>query len=1317
MLTDGKPGTGEAQEGGWRLLAALALGIGLPVVAMVASQLLAPGWRGLSLPFHSTLETVGATLGLVLGATILLSRHTDHTSQRLWIACALVGMAVLDICHSCAPVGDQFVWFHSLAVLVGGVFFVLVWLPEREVSRAVSVTAACVVILVMLGLGAHSLLHGDHVPRMIVDGQFTDLAKALNVIGGGLTLLAAINFAVRCYARRDPEDWMFLVVCLLFGSAGMLFRASDAWELGWWVWHLLRFLAYIGVFWLVAFRSSESKIVRANAELEAIIDAIPGLVFYKDTENRYIRVNQFVATAHQIGKDELQGHSLYDIHPPKQAKAYHDDDLAVIRSGEPKLAIDEIWITKSGTRWLSTSKIPYRDASGEIIGVIGVGMDVTERREAEDELREKSELLQRKNWIRKGQGQVAEAMLGEMPVATLVNDVIACLAERVGAQVGALFLAENGMLRLAGRYAYRAHQGVPDTFPFGEGLVGQAAVGRKPILLSNVPDDYVLVGSALGQARPKSLLVMPILFEQDVVGVIELASLEPLTDLHQEFLDGTSEQIGIGVHRAQSRLRLNELLGETQRQSEELQTQQEELRVSNEELAEQAQRLTKSEERLQVQQEELRVTNEELGANNDLLVRQKEEVERARKATEERAAEVALASKYKSEFLANMSHELRTPLNSLLLLAQGLTRNKDGNLTPEQVESAKIIHGGGSELLTLINDILDLSKIEAGRMDLAMGTVRVDDVAEGVRTSFKHMAEERGIGFEVTVAEGTPGEFMSDYKRVAQILRNLVSNAIKFTEQGSVTVAIGSADPEVDLIRSGVSPEAALAIAVRDTGIGIAPEQQKIIFEAFQQVDGGTARRYGGTGLGLSISRELAKLLGGEIQLESKPGSGSVFTLYLPLQAQPAQAPEPATPTVPKPPVETSSAVTAPPPTAQIPDDRESVVAEDAAILVVEDDPTFAKVLRDTCRDKGFKCLVALTGETALELAGEYVPRGVILDLRLPGMDGLAVLAALKENTRTRHIPVHVVSAEDSVAESLNKGAVGHAVKPLDQDHLEAIFDRLQHVADNSPRRVLVVEDDPAIRREAVELIRSGDVRVDEASSGGEALAALRAERYDCVVLDLRLPDMDGNAVLAALESEGVALPPVVVHTARDLTRAEEETIRERAHTIVIKDVRSQERLLDEVSLFLHRVVDRMPEKKRQIILNLHDTDALLHDRKVLIVDDDMRTTFAVARLLAERGMQPLKAENGERALRLLAENPDVALVLMDIMMPVMDGYETMARIRSQDQFRDLPILALTAKAMPEDREKCLAAGASDYMPKPVDQTRLLSMMRVWLYR
>lgn len=499
-----------------------------------------------------------------------------------------------------------------------------------------------------------------------------------------------------------------------------------------------------------------------------------------------------------------------------------------------------------------------------------------------------------------------------------------------------------------------------------------------------------------------------------------------------------------------------------------------------------------------------------------------------------------------------------------------------------------------------------------------------------------------------------------------------------------------------------------LAIAVADTGIGIAPADQKRIFEAFQQADGGTSRKYAGTGLGLSISRELAHLLGGEIRLESEPGKGSTFTLCLPVEPLPNA--DLQRPIEEKPRLE--------PRQSAIPDDRDSIEASDRVMLIVEDDSIFAKVLIEKCHAKGFKCLAAATGEDGLELAVSRLPSAVILDVRLPGMDGWSVLGALKDNTRTRHIPVHVISVEEDAAVSLRLGAVGHAVKPVTQEDLEAALGRLEQIASSKPRRVLVVEDDAKMRGATVKLIGNGDVKVDQAATGAEALAALRSGGYDCLVLDLGLPDMDGSKLLATLEREGVKLPPVVIHTARDLTREQEEALRERAESIVIKDVRSQERLLDEVSLFLHRVVKDMPEKKQKIIRDLHDTDEALRDRKVLIVDDDMRTVFAMSRLLADRGMKPLKAENGERALLLLEEHPDVALVLMDIMMPVMDGYETMKRIRSAERgTRKVPIIALTAKAMPEDREKCLAAGANDYMTKPVDERRLISMIRVWMCR
>ena len=927
--------------------------------------------------------------------------------------------------------------------------------------------------------------------------------------------------------------------------------------------------------------------------------------------------------------------------------------------------------------------------------------------------------MEQRNWVQAGQARLNDEIRGEKDIATLTCDVIACLADYVGAQVGALFLEENGRLKLRGRYAYRKHAALSEEFAWGEGLVGQAAADMKPILLSGVPEDYVVVGSALGQTAATNILVVPFLFDSQVTGVIELASLEPFSELHREFLSIVADAIAIGIVTAQARDQLKALLEETQRQAEELQAQQEELKTSNEELEEQTERLKASEERLKAQQEEMEVTNEELLEKNELLERQKREVEAARKAIQEKAEEVALASKYKSEFLSNMSHELRTPLNSLLILAQSLAQNKEGNLTEDQVESARIIYGGGNDLLNLINEILDLSKIEAGRMEFRLGAVPVAELAHGVQSAFRHVAEEKGLCLAVNVEDGSPVELSTDRQRLEQILRNLVSNAIKFTEEGSVTVAFGRPAPDTDLSRSGLSASDCLAVEVKDTGIGISPEQQKIIFEAFQQADTGTSRKYGGTGLGLSISRELARLLGGEIRLESEPDQGSVFSLYLPVTAKVPQSPKGERGTNDRDVQIFSRAGQSPVADShpQISDDRENLADSDKTILVIEDDAGFAKVLCDKCHDRGFKCLAAPTGEAGLELAARHVPDGMILDMHLPGMDGWGVLDALKDDIRTRHIPVHIVSAEEATTESLRRGAIGHATKPLDEEQLERAFKKIEQTSAEDTKRVLIVEDDEGIRRSVKHLIEGRDVTVDEAATGKQAIEALRSTKYGCLILDLELPDMGGGEILRKMVAEGAELPPIIVHTARDLTEEQEMDLREHAESIVIKDVRSQERLLDEVSLFLHRVVGRMPEKKKQVIRNLHETEVLLNGKKVLIVDDDMRTSFAVSRLLSERGMIPVKAKSGEQALQVLATEPGVDLVLMDIMMPVMDGYETMKRIREQDEFRKLPIIALTAKAMPQDRRKCIDAGADDYLSKPIDQQRLISMMRVWLYR
>jgi two-component system chemotaxis sensor kinase CheA len=785
----------------------------------------------------------------------------------------------------------------------------------------------------------------------------------------------------------------------------------------------------------------------------------------------------------------------------------------------------------------------------------------------------------------------------------LCRAIITFLCKRLEVPTGLMYLAgEDGTLSLAASYAHKHKKHLATEFKPGEGLVGQAALEKQDIILADVPQDYFTIESGLGEAVPRHIHVKPIVRNGKVKAVIELGTLHEFAESQLLFLNAVTESIAIAVEGAQAKDQAR-LLAESQRLYEELQAQQEELKAANEELGQQAQRLEESEERLKAQQVELQGTNEELEEKNDLLDRQKRDVEKARKDIEKQAEELALASKYKSEFLANMSHELRTPLNSLLLLSGLLTENKNGNLTPDQVEAVRVIHNGGMNLLSLINEILDLAKIEAGRMDLDLGAVLVSDLVGATRDAFQRLAGEKGLALDVNVADGVPDRIVTDRKRVEQIIKNLVSNAVKFTEKGGVTVTFRRPADGADLSRSGLSPDGALAIEVKDTGIGIPPEKHAVIFKAFRQADGSTTRRYGGTGLGLSISSQLARLLGGEIDIESEPGRGSTFTAYLPIAAPAARgaAAEPAAPAAgaAPPPPDSQAAPDASAagrrPTEQVPDDRDALKGEDRVCLVIEDDPKFAEILCDQCRQKGFRCIVSPTGEGGLALARERLPAAVILDLGLPDMNDMEFLDRLVRETGSR--------------------------------------------------------------------------------------------------------------------------PPVIVCTARDLTREQEMNLREQAASIVLKDGRFKERLLDEVSLFLHRVVSNMPERKRRTIADPHNGDPALEGAKVLIVDDDTGTTFALSQLLADHGTRVLKAADGEKALRVLQQEPDVDLVLMDIMMPVMDGYEAIGKIRAQERFRNLPIIALTAKAMAEDRQRCLTAGASDYLPKPLDEGRLISMMRVWLYR
>lgn len=960
-------------------------------------------------------------------------------------------------------------------------------------------------------------------------------------------------------------------------------------------------------------------------------------------------------------------------------------------------------------------------------------------------LRENRDQTQRLDWLKTGIARLNDIMRSDQNIADLSTNVVSEVTTYIDAQVGAMYLmdessTEDPILSLTGTYAYKKRKNLSNRYKPGEGLVGQAALEKQQILIRNVPEDYIKVTSGLGEATPQFIIVAPLLREDRVKGVIEIGSLYEITDLQLEYLAQAMPAIAINIQTAQSQdelydalqtsQTLNEKLQtqqeELQTVNEELQTQQEELKSANEELEEQTQMLEESEAKLKAQQEELQVTNEELEEKTEFLERQKRDVEEAneeleitRQEIEAKAEELALASKYKSEFLANMSHELRTPLNSLLILASTLAENKEGNLTEDQVESTKVIHSSGNDLLALINEILDLSRIEAGQMSLDLDDVQIRDLADSTRASFLHMAREKGLELKISIARNAPKRIRSDKRRIEQVIKNLMSNALKFTDKGEITVGFSRPGKKADLSRSGLDSDKAVAISVKDTGVGIPATKQKIIFEAFQQVEGGTARKYGGTGLGLSISRELVRLLGGEIQLESEEGKGSVFVVYLPVETADVNGTS-AEPRVIMPSVRKPADRKAPQTqVTAIADDRADLEDDATVILIIEDDTKFAQVLMNECYGKGFKCLFSATGEEGLELAVKYQPKAILLDLLLPGIDGWTVLSMLKDQTSTRHIPVHVISAiEGASVDALNRGAIGYLEKPVSRDGLNKAFTRIEDIFSRKIKNLLVVEDDQITRKNIVKLIGNGDVHIDETATGKETLEKLKSGKYDCMILDLGLSDMTGIELLEILaKSEDIAIPPVIVYTARDLTREEDTKLRDFTESVIIKGVRSEERLLDEASLFLHRVVSKLPTNKRKMITDLHDADSIFKNKRVLIVDDDMRNVFALSKTLGDKGIEALKAEDGQKALNLLEKDPDIDLVLMDIMMPVMDGYETIKRIRAQEKFQQLPIIALTAKAMKEDRIQCIAAGANDYLPKPVNLDRLFSTMRVWLYR
>ncbi|MBV8853845.1 MAG: response regulator [Sinobacteraceae bacterium] len=918
-------------------------------------------------------------------------------------------------------------------------------------------------------------------------------------------------------------------------------------------------------------------------------------------------------------------------------------------------------------------------------------------------------------WIRSGQMALGRRLQGEQRLDKLGENVLEFLAEYMGARVGAVYLADGPDLfrRIAG-YALPAE--APQSLRAGDGLLGQAAKENRPLRVQQLPQDYLPVVSATGRSRPRELLIAPASIDSRVQGVLELGFFRTVQSEDEELLGRVSEILAVAIRGAKDRTRLEELLEETQRQGEELQMQQEELRVNNEELEVQARSLKESQAQLQAQQAELVQTNTQLEEQAQILEHQKDELSAAQTVLAQKASDLERANQYKSEFLANMSHELRTPLNSSLILAKILADNRAGNLTPEQVRFAQTISSAGNDLLAIINDILDLSKIEAGKVELSPEPVQLSNLLDNLQKQFQPVANQKHLGLSLSVDPGAPAQLHTDSQRVAQILRNLISNALKFTERGEVT------------LRVSAGPAHTVNFAVRDTGIGISEHQREIIFDAFRQADGSTHRKYGGTGLGLTISRDLARLLGGDITVASTPGEGSVFTLNLPAVFSGAK-PQPISPLPPAPTIQDAAHLARPAAVAEpaliaapaIEDDSKTLRSDAPLILIVEDDPAFATILRDTAHELGFQCIITHSANDGVTAAATYRPKAILLDMHLPDHPGLSVLDQLKRNPQLRHIPVHVLSVEDYSQQALAMGAAGYALKPVRREHLMDAMRRLEGKFSQRVRRVLVVEDDERQRESIRQLLENEDVHITAARNAADALGSLRTNTFDCVVMDLNLPDVSGHELLQRMaEAEDVAFPPVIVYTGRSLTGDEEQSLRRFSRSIIIKDARSPERLLDEVTLFLHQVEARLPAERQRMLQQARDRDAALEGRRILVVEDDVRNIFALSSLLEPKGAKIEIARNGREAIETLARNGSgsgapIDLVLMDIMMPEMDGLTAMREIRKRAEWRRLPIIALTAKAMRDDQEKCLAAGANDYIAKPLDVEKLLSLVRVWM--
>ena len=926
-----------------------------------------------------------------------------------------------------------------------------------------------------------------------------------------------------------------------------------------------------------------------------------------------------------------------------------------------------------------------------------------------------NEVLQEQAWLRTGQTELAAHTSGQLGLPQLGRHVLDFLAHRLEVAVATLYVVdEDGSLRRTAVYGFN-EQGVKEkqVFKLGEGLVGETAREKKLKHVQQVPDNYLTVTSSLGHGAPLELVLTPVNNEGVVNGVIELGFTHPVNARTKQWLNLIAANVGTSLEAALYRQRLQNVLEETQQLNEELEVQQEELRTANEELGEQSRVLEQSQAHLEEQKAALEQSNEQLAVQALSLDQKNMAISQAHAQLEARAEELQRASRYKSEFLANMSHELRTPLNSSLILSKLLSDNGSGNLTPEQVTFAQTIYSAGNDLLTLINDILDISKVEAGKLELTPEAVPFDELLSSMKMLFGAQAQQKKLALNISVAPDAPPSLVSDRQRLEQILKNLLSNAIKFTDTGTVSLH--------------VSTDAAgqLRFQVQDSGIGIADEQQQKVFDAFHQADGTTSRRYGGTGLGLSISRDLAALLGGSIELASTPGQGSTFTLVLPA-VMPERAVEAATvpAAAPQAPAKVAAAPKAAPAAKPVPlptfqDDRNSAPAGKTgqrSVLVIEDEPAFAGILFELAHEMQYRCLVAHGADEGLRLAQEFLPDAILLDMGLPDRPGLLVLQQLKANPLTRHIPVHIVSGNDQMQEAMQLGAIGYATKPRTRDQLKEVFRKLESKFTQKMKRILLVEDDERQRESVVHLISDDDVEITAVALGEQALELLKTQIFDCMIIDLKLPDIQGNELLERMEHEELcSFPPVIVYTGRNLSREEEADLMKYSRSIIIKGARSPERLLDEVTLFLHKVESELSSERQGMLQQVRSRERVFEGRKILLVDDDVRNIFALTNALEQKGVVVEIGRNGFEAISKLNSVDDIDLVLMDVMMPGMDGLEATRLIRADGRYNKLPIIAITAKAMKNDQEECLQAGASDYLAKPIDLDRLYSLLRVWM--